>query len=42
MSRHYKLRWSDSSYAKRFRHATRPGYGMGMGKNTLIHNGKKP
>ena len=29
-------------YEKRFRHATRPGYGMGMGKNTLIHKGKKP
>lgn len=24
------------------RHTSRPGYGMGMGANTLIHNGRKP
>ena len=29
-------------YQKRLKHATQPGYGMGKGKNTLIHKGKKP
>lgn len=29
-------------YLKRLKHATQPGYGMGMGKNTLIHKGRKP
>ena len=30
------------NYAKRYRNATRPGFGMGMGANTLIHKGGKP
>lgn len=31
-----------TNFSKRLKHATRPGYGMGMGKNTLIHKGRKP
>lgn len=31
-----------NNFSKRHAHATRPGYGMGMGKNTLIHKGRKP
>ncbi len=36
--------WSPKrlDYAKRLKHHARPGYGMGMGKNTLIHKGRKP
>lgn len=30
------------NHRKRLKHATKPGYGMGMGRNTLIHKGKKP
>jgi hypothetical protein len=30
------------NYERRRRHAIRPGHGMGMGANTLIHNGGKP
>lgn len=35
------VRWFRDG-AKRWRHATRAGYGMGMGKNSLIHKGGKP
>ena len=41
-TRHWYSGLAGSAYEKRYRHASRPGHGMGMGANTLIHNGRKP
>lgn len=32
----------EARYMKRIRHRHQLGHGMGMGRNTLIHKGRKP